>query len=115
VALIALLVTHTASAAEPTSASSIPPPAPLNEQVIDPNADFLTACMSRILPLAQKFVIRLGKSLFTYSDEFGNVLRIDFTFFDQDLSPSINRIICDQPSPGKLRIGFAIGQKVKPL
>lgn len=72
--------------------------------------------MAHFADAAKKLGWNLGKALFTHSNQWGAVLRIDFTVGEHSNSPFINRIICwRQSEQGGIATLTAFGARTDPL
>ena len=110
--LLSVGVTMNTRADEP---QSIPPIAAEGEKVLPEDTTFTAECL---LPW-NDFITRmrwvLGTALVTQSEQWGDILRVDFKIPGEDLSPLVNRLICWRTSAGYSQLNIAIGQRVPPL
>jgi hypothetical protein len=104
--------TMTPQANEP---ESFPPISPEGETVVSESPSFLATCLSHSNQMVQSGGWVLGTQLFTRSDKWGMIWRVDFKIPSEDVSPMVNRIICWQEPNERVNVMFAIGQDVPPL
>jgi hypothetical protein len=92
-----------------------PPADPATEEVAADDPTFVEECRSAVDHFVARLAMQLGQHLLTRSDKWGLVWRVDFIYFDHDLSPYINRIVCWRTDNGKVAVSFTVGQLLMPL
>src|SRR5688572_8506536 len=86
---------------------------PDGEAVVSPDQEFFAACMTMLGERAK--VWTFGNPLYTVSDRWGQLLRLDFRTPDEE-GNLVNRVVCwRRPADMKLNIQIAFGQRVSPL
>ena len=92
-----------------------PPISPNDEKIVPADPALVEECRSALDKIQISQSWKLGKAVFTQSDEWGTLWRVDYTIQDEEDSSGINRIICWRTPGGKLNIIIAVGQAVEPL
>lgn len=92
-----------------------PPLSPAGERVIPEDTAFAESFLSIIRqhPYFPRWVF--GTAIFTHTEEFGTIWRVDYKMPEITDPSMINRIICWKNEKGDPRIMYAIGQLEPPL
>ena len=93
-----------------------PPLSPIGERVIPEDTAFAESFLSIIRqhPNFPRWVF--GTAVFTQTEEFGTIWRVDVKMTEMPPDPSrINRIICWKSKKGDPVLMYAVGQSVPPL
>ena len=88
------------------------PLGPEGETPVAADAAFRDACFKALQALTARWTF--GEMVFTRSQEWGLVLRADYTSLDVEGS-NVNRVVCSRNADEKLRVNVTMGQKVPPL
>ena len=90
-----------------------PPVAPTGERLVPEDPAFAEACFALISKLSAGW--KLGVPIFSESDRWGTVFRVDYTVPGVETIGLIDRIVCWKVPEGNVGIMIAIGQQEAPL
>jgi hypothetical protein len=89
-----------------------PPVAPTGERLVPADPAFAEACLALIEKVSAGW--KLGLPIFSESDEWGTLFRVDYTIPGVETTGRIDRVICWRVPEG-VGIMVAIGQEQPPL
>ncbi len=93
-----------------------PPLSPAGETVVHDATSFAASCLSKLEAFPSRKNWKLGAPIVTRVDKWGLLWRVDFKIVGEEISPSVNRIVCWGTKDGTpVNIQIAIGQDVAPL
>jgi hypothetical protein len=99
--------------ADDESANLSPPVTPTGERLVPEDPVFAEACFAIISKVSAGW--KLGVPIFSESDKWGTVFRVDYTIPGVETASLINRIICWKVPDDNVGIVIAIGQEQPPL
>lgn len=92
-----------------------PPLSPIGEAPANDSGEFSKSCEELFSKAYSAKKATLGAPILTQNSVWGRVLRADFVLGPEPNTELVNRFLCWEPSPGKLKPLFAIGQQIPPL
>ena len=92
-----------------------PPLAPINEQAIANDEEFVKSCLSMLDQIRALGDIHTTGSTLTSNETWGPVFRVDFTLGKEADPGLVNRLICWRQANSQIGTTYAIGQAIPKL